>query len=252
MKRPWRPHYTKDWRTDPFVRSLSLEVRAIYLELIDIEWDEDGLDPVWLVSPFSFLCGAIGCHWRTFAAAWTILEPKYSLQDGLKMRSRRVQEELRIASERSEASAKAANKRWHGDADALPSHHIHNTAHNSTEEKKPTAPAAPEFDLEAIYAEYPRKVGKAGGIKALKRQIKTAADHAKAMQGAIAFAVAMKSEGRPVDKIPYFSSWANQEQWRDYADLPQGQLTLGGAANKRGFRAPMEHQSETKDETHDL
>jgi hypothetical protein len=108
-----------------------------------------------------------------------------------------------------------------------------------------------DFDLDAVYDEYPRKIGRTAGIKALKKQIKTAADYAKVMQGVVAFAVAMKSEGRPVLKIPYFSSWVNQEQWRDYAELPI-EAFVGGAAAKSKWREPMPHQQETVDETDKL
>jgi hypothetical protein len=108
----------------------------------------------------------------------------------------------------------------------------------------PTVRAA-RFDLGAIYAEYPRKVGKAKGVKALERQIKTAEDFDRAMQGVIAFAVAMKSEGRPVDKIPYFSTWVNEEQWRDYAELPAGQSPT--ERQYKNFQGPRPAVAESKE-----
>jgi hypothetical protein len=209
-------------------------VRAIYLELIDIEWDEDGLDPVWLAKPYSFLCRAIGCHWRTFQAAWTILEPKYTLQEGLRMRSRMVQEALRIVSERSDASSNAAKSRWAKHATALPSDHIYNTSHNSTEETdtttaaptaSPSAPLSPpadkakKFDFASVYDAYPRKEGKTKGLARLRSQVTTPEAFEQLKRAVENYAAKVKAEGMDRQFVQHFSTWAN-DNWRDYIDDP--------------------------------
>lgn len=141
-KRPWRPHYTRDWHGSPFVRSLELHVRCIYFELLDLEWDEEGLDAKWLESPFTFLCNRIGCHWRTFTAAWALLEHRFEVQEDGKRRSRRGQDELKKASEISEKRAKAAKQRWEANANAMPSQ-SQSQSHTQSQKKEIAVADAP-------------------------------------------------------------------------------------------------------------
>lgn len=72
-----------------------------------------------------------------------------------------------------------------------------------------------ELLLEEIYSLYPRKKGKSAGLKKLKTLIKTPedADQIKAAIGR--FSRVMEAEKRPADKIPYFSTFIN-EQLNDY------------------------------------
>jgi hypothetical protein len=112
----------------------------IYLELLDIEWDEGGLEPSWLVSPYSFLCGSIGCHWRTFKEAWKVLAAKFDVQVGGKIGSRRGQDEIKIASELSQDRAKAAKKRWDGNATAM----LTQSQSQSQSQEEPPTPESPK------------------------------------------------------------------------------------------------------------
>lgn len=120
-KRPWRPHYTRDWHASPFVRSLPLHVRCVYFELLDLEWDEDGLDPSWFEAPYAFLSNRLACHWRTFAAAWQMIAHRFEVHEDGKRRSKRGQEESKRAAEISERRANAAKQRWASKANAMPS-----------------------------------------------------------------------------------------------------------------------------------
>jgi hypothetical protein len=80
-----------------------------------------------------------------------------------------------------------------------------------------------EFDLDAIYALYPRKIGKTPGLRKLKKEIKTKGDYDDAITAATRFAEFIK--GRDPQYIPYFSTWANQ--WRDWINPDPAQLASG-------------------------
>lgn len=75
-------------------------------------------------------------------------------------------------------------------------------------------PSAPPLDLDALYASYPRKEGKAKGMAKLKRVITTPAQYER-------FANAVRNYskhvvGRPLDKVKQFDSFMSC--WEDYAD----------------------------------
>lgn len=76
VKRPWRAHYTRDWRTDPFVRGLNLEARCVYHELLDIAWDEGGLRTEWLESGL-YVAQQIGITRRKFVSIWPRIRDKF-------------------------------------------------------------------------------------------------------------------------------------------------------------------------------
>lgn len=75
-KRPWRSHYTRDWATDPFVRGLELDARMVYFELLDIAWDEGGLQQEW-VTHGTYVAQRIGITRRKFIAIWPEIRDKF-------------------------------------------------------------------------------------------------------------------------------------------------------------------------------
>lgn len=256
---PWMPWYVVDWLQDRDVKKMHRVARSMYFDLLNHEW---------LSGPFpddvNEVASILGDDRRSVAAHWPSIRPRFEVDTTSMCRHIKLEALRSEARIKSEKASKAAKNKWsrHANAHATANDvaiqsesESDSESQHSKDQKVPMPPSAglvlvptgevQEFNLEAIYAEYPRKVGHAGGIKALKRQIKTAADFSKAMQGAIAFAVAMKSEGRPVAKIPYFSSWANQEQWRDYADLP----AESGPIDRQysNFQAPRSAVAESKD-----
>jgi hypothetical protein len=98
------------------------------------------------------------------------------------------------------------------------------------EEKKPeealTSPPAPgrvqreQFDLEAIYAIYPRKGdGKGKGLEKLERQIRNRETYEQALQAARNYAAKVQAEQTPLKFVKQFVTWCNGH-WRDYIDGP--------------------------------
>lgn len=118
-KRPWRAHYTKDWRTDPFVRRLKLEPRAVYLELLDIAWDEGGLRADWIETG-EYVAQQIGISRRKFVSIWREIRDKFvEFSPGI-WSNPRLEHERKEAEKQSEKQRKNAESRWSIDATALP------------------------------------------------------------------------------------------------------------------------------------
>jgi hypothetical protein len=97
-KRPWRSHYTRDWATDPFVRGLDLDARMVYLELLDIAWDEGGLHQEW-VTFGTYVAQRIGISRRKFVACWAQVRTKFEekspgVWSNSKLESERIRVEL--------------------------------------------------------------------------------------------------------------------------------------------------------------
>jgi hypothetical protein len=85
----------------------------------------------------------------------------------------------------------------------------------------------PRFNFDAVYQLYPRKQGKAEGMKAVRAKVKTEAD----FQLLGTFVARMDRDWRGADtsKCPYWSTFVNQERWRDDEPLqpqkPDGRST---------------------------
>lgn len=106
-------------------------------------------------------------------------------------------------------------------------------------------PSAPLFDLDALYALYPRKEGKAKGMAKLKRVITTPAQYER-------FAAAVRNyskhvAGRPADKVKHFDSFVSC--WEDYADgLPfVASAVPSGDRQYKNFQGPRSAVAESKD-----
>jgi hypothetical protein len=71
------------------------------------------------------------------------------------------------------------------------------------------------FDIDLIYSEYPRKQGKAAGIKKLHELIKTQKIYDKILLGSKNYNAYCRDEDTPKQYIKQFSTWVNQECWDD-------------------------------------
>lgn len=80
----------------------------------------------------------------------------------------------------------------------------------------PTEPR-PRFDLEALYAGYPRKEGKAKGLAKLKSLIASEADYERHRRAIANLVTRIQRDGMERQYVPHFSTWANGS-WLDYAD----------------------------------
>jgi hypothetical protein len=106
-------------------------------------------------------------------------------------------------------------------------------------------PSAPPLDLNALYAPYPRKEGKAKGMAKLKRVITTPAQYER-------FANAVRNytthvAGRPPDKVKQFDSFITC--WEDYADgLPFAASAVPQSDRQyKNFQGPRAAVAESKD-----
>jgi biotin carboxyl carrier protein len=122
-KRPWRSHYTRDWATDPFVRGLDLESRMVYLELLDIAWDEGGLRQDW-VTFGTYVAQRIGISRRKFVACWAQVRVKFEEKSPGIWTNSRLEDERIKAEEFSEKQSKAGKLRHAKPANAQPQHRV--------------------------------------------------------------------------------------------------------------------------------
>lgn len=105
------------------------------------------------------------------------------------------------------------------------------------------------FDLEAIYALYPRKGdGKAKGIERLKAQIRNRETYEQALLAARHYAEKAEAEKTPPEYIKRFDTWCNKH-WRDYVDGPH--IVAGKSqphhGERRGILDPIPAQDESRD-----
>jgi len=250
MKRPWRSHYTRDWRLDPFVRGLPLDERMVYQELLDIAWDENGLRAEW-VETGEFVAKQIGLSPARFLRIWHRLREKFSeIRPGL-WSNTRLEDERERAEKFSESQSKKGKLRHSGSAAAQPNgydsaqpsqSHTQSHTQHTTEETDPPAPAEPEFkfDFDALYELYPRKRGKAQGLRACKRQIRTQEEYDRCRE-AIA---ALIAEKRDPQYTPYFSTFISQRRFEDSAETARP--PEGGRQRNLGYTPPIPPHKETR------
>lgn len=95
----------------------------------------------------------------------------------------------------------------------------------------------PPQDLAAIYKAYPRKKGKQAGLKKLRELVKTENDAVQILGAIQKFREQMKIEKRAADKIPYFSTFLNN----DLADYLEVEADEDFSEKKTGDMNPDEH-----------
>jgi hypothetical protein len=95
-----------------------------------------------------------------------------------------------------------------------------NTLHNITAEPPPSA----ELDLLSLYEIYPRKEGKAAGLKKLKTIVKTPEVYERVKFALDRFVKHHQTAGTEAKFIPFFSTWVNS--WTDWEDPHTGSSTL--------------------------
>ena len=103
---PWYPSsFAASTRTWPFI------ARAVYRELLDIEWDAGGLPSA--PHELRSMLNVSAAEWRK---AWPLVAPKFELcEDGL-LRNRRLEqhraEAVRLHEQRHRSAKAAAAARW--------------------------------------------------------------------------------------------------------------------------------------------
>jgi hypothetical protein len=103
------------------------------------------------------------------------------------------------------------------------------------------------FDFEKAYRPYPRKQGKKDGFKKLKDQVTTQADYDQLVSAIRKMGELW--EGASEEQAgfcPYFSSFVNQELWRD-EELPSPKKQGGRTQNQGYAPAPAPGESQSGD-----
>lgn len=99
--------------------------------------------------------------------------------------------------------------------------------HESVAKKPPASvPEKPTFDFDAVYASYPRKVGKSLGIKKCKSQIKTKMDYEALFLAIKRFKEYHRTRGTLPEYIPHFSTFMTS--WSDWLEEGHGGIDLSG------------------------
>ncbi len=107
---PWYPSsFYASTRTWPFI------ARAVYRELLDVQWDAGGLpaDP-------EALRKMLGVEPADWSKTWQIVETKFELDQGGQLRNRRLEAHRTRALELTETRRNAANRRWAKDSSVIP------------------------------------------------------------------------------------------------------------------------------------
>lgn len=81
----------------------------------------------------------------------------------------------------------------------------------------PEAQDKPALDFEPVYRAYPLKRGKAKGLEALRKKIRDPTELEAVLRGVHAYAAECIREKRERKYIAHFSTFVNQERWKDYA-----------------------------------
>lgn len=130
------------------------------------------------------------------------------------------QEAEEACSPRKSGVGTAWERRGHGEA-------LKKKVQCKKEEYISRASASSEFDLEAVYKKYPRKVGKTQGIKKLAKEIHSQEDYQSLLVAVDRYSASVR--GAEPQFIKHFSSWATS--WRDWLDLDAGACAQGSSIN---------------------
>lgn len=101
--------------------------------------------------------------------------------------------------------------------------HVHVTLQtdrqtDNTDTHTDTSTYRGRFVFDEVYFQYPRKLGKAEGLKRLTKEIKTEEDFEKLKSAVQSFAKHHKKIKTEEKFIPYFSTWTSS--WRDWLEQP--------------------------------
>ncbi len=98
-------------------------------------------------------------------------------------------------------------------------------------------PLAAVFDFDSVYKKYPKKVGKAGGEKVFRRDIRSAEDYAALNIAVENYTKHLSSEKIEAKFIKHFSTF--MASWRDWCDSDAGSV-IGVARKKTTLEVILE------------
>jgi hypothetical protein len=245
-KFPFLQLYVTDWRTDPCLSQCSPATRGIWIDVVCAMWEMDrcgqlvgtceSLARVARCNPAEMLSALQELHRTTTA---DVTPCPGAVTADVTVTNRRMRKEwaerkgAAIRKDRQRKGEASQDADAPGHADVTPDSRdifqrsevigqketlAQPPAERATDSPVLIAPTLrPRFDLDALYAAYPRKEGKAKGMSKLRSLVDSDAAYVR-HQKAIANLVArIARDGIEPQFIPHFSTWT-AGKWLDYAD----------------------------------
>lgn len=97
---------------------------------------------------------------------------------------------------------------------------FNSTQLNSIQTKNRSTAARSDFDFDAVYKSYPRKMGKKKGLAVCRAKIKTPEQYEKLRQAVDRYSAHVKTAGTEPEFIKHFSTFMNS--WEDWLDPETG------------------------------
>jgi len=224
VKRPWFAFDAGDWLSPGAARKMTSEERGVYIDLLAYQW-ERGFIPAADIENPDMLARTSNMSLRRFKSVWSSIEGQFESDPSGNRFNPRLERE-RIKAETIENRQRdKGKKRWDSaetDDIRLNQTNSPNTIHNNTKQNN-TGSAKPRFDLDAVYDLYPRKEGKADGMKAARKLITTQEQYDRLVTAVKTYA-ATKAGSDPKFLL-LWSTFVNG-RWEDYADGKQASLPL--------------------------
>ncbi|MFM6994566.1 MAG: hypothetical protein ACKOWO_05585 [Sediminibacterium sp.] len=96
------------------------------------------------------------------------------------------------------------------------------------------------FDIESVYQQFPRKLGKAGGIKKLSKEIKTQEQFENLKKAVANYSSSVSAKKTSIEYVKYFSTFASE--WEAWVDIPQEEFSpKQNFAKKNNSNAVIDH-----------
>lgn len=276
VRMTWFKFYAIDWLTSPLVRSMTLEARGAYLELLV----QQSLNGRWTISAderhLAQMSG-LGDRWSEYRDLLLEAFPLHPTQEGRRANPRmtlvleesnrvttKVREQRRIA---GQASATARQRA----VDESPTGRYKRRGDKSREEIPPIRPLAtvesgvvdgpdkPDSGTSAssgstpvggrgsdggeppgfaeFWIAYPRKVAKPAAIKAFKAAL-AKSDHATIIKGLETAKHSAQWTRDGGQFIPHPATWLNQERWNDAEPEVANVVSLNGSGSKHIQKQP--------------
>ena len=229
-KPPAFQFYAKDWNSSPTILSMSLHDRGIAITLMAHSWDSDepGTLPESLLI-VSRICAISMKNLRHFFEKW----PQFFIQRDGKLVNKKLHEHWLNYQEISEKRRKAAEERYHANAEQK--HHPASASASAPAIKEQVLTPPPvaasrakkkfsgySAEFERFWEAYPRKVGKYDAYKAFE---------AAGINGELNTVIAkitLSSKTRDWTKnegqyIPHPATWLHRRGWED--EIQESQLT---------------------------
>jgi hypothetical protein len=111
-----------------------------------------------------------------------------------------------------------------------------NLEHGSAQASLISSNPEPRFDFEALYARYPRKRGKAAGLKLCHKHIRSEADYGQLARAVDTYA--RECMGKDPQYVMHFSKFMGG-CWRDYVQPESPTVSTPGPARAQLYKPPV-------------